>query len=460
MASNDNSNGFGDKLPPQDLEAERSVIGACLLESGAIDRAQMIVGPSMFYSDAHGRIFAAAVDLHNKNHAVDAVTVAKELTKRKQLEDCGGPQVLARCLEAVPHTAHVEHYARSVRETWVKRTAIDACNRVLRDAHDPAIDTDELLEHLDHDTQKLLETGIATDEVMSLSDIMVMALSQQPEEGESRAGLMTGFPELDEMTGGLRGGNLITIAARSGMGKSACALSIALYMVQQGHPVLCVSLEMSKLELAERLLSMQSNVPAFVIRKNVLEQHQRDWIIDAGNALASLPLTIDDRGEQTISRIGASVRLFKRRAGIQCVVIDYLQLVEPDDRKLVREQQVSTVMRRLKLLAKSVDLPIIVLAQLNREVEKRDDKKPRLSDLRESGAIEQDSDGVWFIHRDDYYEARSVEEEKPIDIAELIVAKNRNGPRGSVKVEWREHTMRFGALSPEQQAIAAADSFL
>lgn len=428
-----------DRLPPQDLEAERCVIGGCLLHQPAIDEAQSILASGHFYATHHQLVFGAILALHNQNRPVDSVMVAKELERRKQLEVVGGAKVLMACMEAVPHSVHTGHYARIVREKWIRRQVIENWNEAVEAAHDQSLDIEGVLTAHDNATQNLLETGVSTSDLFSMEEILLAAMSQDPDR---RMGLMTGMLGVDQMTSGMKGGNLIAIAARASMGKTAFALSVVRSLIERKHPTLFVSLEMGMLEVAERLVSMQSRVPAFAIRKNLLEKEHHEWLVEAGNAMREWPLVIDHRGEQTVSMIGATARLMKRRRGIECVVIDYLQLIEPDkdDRKSVREQQVAGITRRLKTLARSLDIPILVLAQLNRDVEKRDNKRPRLSDIRESGAIEQDCDQVWLLYRPDYYEA---DESKHDGAAELIVAKNRNGPVGSVNLQWEKQTMHF-----------------
>lgn len=435
----DDRNGHQGKLPPQNLEAERSVIGGCLLDNRAIDEAQLVVEAHQFYADPHRRMFAAICDLRNKNLEVDAVLLGHELQSREELAEIGGPAYIATCMEAVPHAAHTAHYAQIVREKWVKRTVIDGCTDTLRMAYSDASDLDDVIGQLDASTQRMLETSANSSEVLSMSQVLLSALDD--EDRPRRQGKQTGFTELDTLTGGMVGGSLIIIGARPSMGKTAFAIGVMLNLTKAGTPVLFFSLEQSSLEISERILSMESKVSLYKMKQGDLGEMDHFAFNEARNALNDIPLEIDERSQRNMSQISATARLLRRTKGIQAVVIDYLQLIDTpagQRRSRSREEEISDISRSLKLLARSLDVPVIVLAQLNRDVEKRTDNKPRMSDLRNSGALEQDADQIWLMHRPDYYEP----DERPGE-AEILVEKNRNGPTGKVVLQFIKESMRF-----------------
>lgn len=445
------------RMPPQDLEAERAVLGGCLLSNRAIDDAQMVVQPNQFYSVAHQCICRAIYHLHNGGKSIDPVLVQNELKKRGEIEDVGGVAMLVRLMESVPQTAYTKHYAEIVYSQWLRRTVIDSWTEVAEAAYSETTDIEEAIEKHDTATQKLLESSVAENATLSLEEVFMAALTSDDEE--KKPALMTELSRLDELSGGLVGGNLVVLAARASVGKTACAISLLDKIAKRGHKAFFVSLEMSKLEIAERLLSIESQVPSHVIRKNIPDEEQSQWLINAMNSLASLPIIISDSDDMTVNKIAAMTRLLKRSREIEMVVIDYLQLIEPSDHRVSREQQVSTITRNLKRLARSVGLPVLVLAQLNREVDKRPDKRPRLSDLRESGSIEQDADQVWFVYREDYHRMGEVGYEETGE-AELIIAKNRNGPLGKVNMRFNKQTMHFVEEDPSiSQAKQQSMSF-
>lgn len=440
------------KLPPQNLDAERSMLGGMMLSPMAIDEAQAVIEPEHLYADQNRRVCEAIFWLRDHNRDVDAITVGRELEKRKELADIGGTAYLIQLMESVPHAAHTKHYAEIVRECWVKRTIIDSCTTMLRKAYDPSVSGEDALTQHDNETQRLLETGVHAAEIGTLASALMDALTEDKEERE-RSIVPTGYAELDDRTGGLRGGNLIVVAARASMGKTALANNLILSMIRAQRPVLFFSLEQGAKEIGERMLSIDSEVSAHKLRKSELTPEDHAVIAESQNRMAALPLFIDDRGERTVAQIGATIRLFRRRHKIEAVVIDYLQLIKPEDSNAVREQQVARSSRALKHLARNLNVPIVVLAQLNRDIEKRDNKRPRLSDMRESGAVEQDADQVWAIHRPEYYDAA----DSP-GVAEIHVLKNRNGPIGVVRMYWIAENMRFVEQSIEEAAALSQKS--
>ena len=411
---------------------ERSVIGCCLLDARAIDTASGIVRPEHFRWDVHGIVFRALVDMRNNGHSgIDIGTVADELLNRGQLEDIGGPIFLTECLEAVPYSDHVEHYAESVRGDWQFRE-VKTVGETLVGYVNSGETIDEVLMRSERKIHDAMEASVKS-EVESVGQIFAAAIDSG---FKKRGGLMTGFGEFDLMTGGLQPGQLIVLGGRPGMGKSAIALNMAQNICEAGGAALFVSLEMPRLDLTVRMLSRATGLTRKDINSGDGKNNVK--ICEAAKHLGILKLMISDTVGQNAVQVSAMTRLMKRKHKIGVVIIDYLQLIETEDRRANREQQIAQISRRMKLLARSSELPVILLTQLNRESEKRNTKRPQMCDIRESGAVEQDADIVLLIHRPGYYDA-TVDQKT----AELIVAKHRNGETGIVAMEWFPQTSTF-----------------
>ncbi len=445
----------GDRLPPQDLDAERSVLGSVLLHNDAIDEVLQHVQAASFYADAHQRMFRAVQDMYESGtRGIDPVTLGHELEKRGDLAEIGGVPYIMQVLETVPHAAHAEYYARIVREKWLRRTLIDACTDILRDSYHGGDDVEEIVARAEKRIFDIAEDQQSLDKLALkdiLEDTFERIFHRMDQEG-TISGLHTGFHGLDEVTSGFQSSELLVLAARPSMGKTALVCNFALSVAAAKHGVLLFSLEQSSLELAERFLAIHAKINGHKLRQGDLDEVEQHGLMEAANELREFPLFIDDTAGRTVSQIAAVSRRMKRHPGVGLVVIDYLQLVESDDRNLPREQQISTITRRLKFLAKDLSVPVIALAQLNRGVEQREDKRPRLADLRESGAIEQDADIVMFLHRPEAYDP----EDRPGE-ADLIVAKNRNGPIGNVPLTWLKEQLRFADRSPLEVPEGVAD---
>ena len=431
----------GTHLPPQNLVAERSVLGSVLLENHAIDEIADILRPEHFYSDIHQSIYAGILRLHESNRRSDVVTLAEELDARLQLEDIGGAPYLLEILETVPHAAHAKYYAEIVRDKWIQRSLTNVCTEILRECYDGSDDTAEVLQRAEQGIFQILENqeiGVK----LSMDEIMLATLDRintRLGKDGSISGLSTGFVELDRQTNGFQPSEFIIIAARPSMGKTAFVCNIAEWVAGAGETAtLIFSLEQSKLELAERFLCIRAKLDGHRLRKGQLEPAERHALLEASSELSRLPLFIDDQPGRTVGQISAICRRLKRRNNIGLVIIDYLQLIESDDKRANREQQIAQITRRLKGIAKECEWPVIALSQLNRGVELREDKRPRLADLRESGAIEQDADIVMFLHRPEAYNP----DDRP-GLAEIVVAKHRSGPTGIVNLQWRRESMRF-----------------
>ncbi len=442
---------FMDKVPPQDLEAERCVLGSILLVNDAIDEVQSQITFNCFYTDAHRRIFKAIHEMYEAGtRGIDAVTLRDELTRRSELEVVGGPPYILQLLETVPHAAHAEYYAKIVRDKWLQRTLIEACTETLKEAYHGHSDIQDILSQAEQRIFSIVENGANIDK-MALGDIMDDAFARifaRIDAEGTTSGLTSGFSGLDSITGGFQETELIVLAARPSMGKTALVCNFALAGAATDAGVLIFSLEMSGLELAERFLCMQAKVDGHKVRQGDLDEIEQHALLEAANVLKKYPLYIDDQAGRTMSQIASISRRLKRRFDIKIIIIDYLQLIESDDKNMPREQQVSTITRRLKFLAKDLRVPVIALAQLNRGVETREDKRPRLADLRESGAIEQDADIVMFLHRPDAYDP----DDRPNE-ADLILGKNRHGPIGTVELVWLKKSLKFGDKSPIAEPV-------
>ncbi len=432
-----------DRLPPQNLEAERSVLGSMLRDNQVIDDVCPIVRAEDFYADAHQKIFAAIVELRDKGgQPVDIVILADEMQRRGQIEDVGGYARLAELWDAAPTAANAAHYAKIVRDRSLVRNLIHAGTELLRDAYDQVMPADQLIESAERKIMEVAESGItgqAWTLEQAIGDTWDRIDARHSGAQLAYSGLPTGFADLNEITAGLQNSEMIIIAARPSVGKTAFALSLVRnVIVDEKHPVFFVSLEQSRLELAERMLCSQARVDSHRLRKGNLTPEDMDKLVEAGGILAKGKLFIDDSPTQSMLRISANARRLRHRQGIKLVVIDYLQLIEPDNRRDPRQEQVAQISRRIKALARELEIPVIALAQVNRAAEDRQDHRPRLSDLRESGSIEQDADTVILLHRPDRYEPGQQE-----GIIELIVAKQRNGPTGEVTLAYVKQHMRY-----------------
>ena len=434
---------FQGKLPPQNLDAERGVLGSVLLLNEAIDEVAEILHADQFYSDAHQKIFAAVSRLYEEGvRGIDAVTLAEDLDKHNEMEDVGGVAYLLQILESVPHAAHAKYYAEIVRDKWIQRSLTFACNDILRECYEGSEETEAVLATAEQRIFSILEQQEGGDKI-GIRDILFETfdrINERLQKEGSISGLSTGFADLDAQLNGFQNSELIILAARPSMGKTALVCNIAESVgLDSQTGVVLFSLEQSKLELAERLLCIRSKVNGHSLRAGELDEGDHERLMQASSELSECPIFIDDRPGRTMAQIGAISRRLKRRTNLGLIVIDYLQLIEPEDKSSPREQQIALITRRLKFLCKELALPVVALAQLNRGVELREDKRPRLADLRESGAIEQDADVVAFLHRPEAYDP----EDRPGE-ADLIVAKNRNGPVGSVTLTWIKESMRFG----------------
>lgn len=430
------------KLPPQNLVAERSVLGSILLHNESLDEVADFLKATHFYSEANQHIYGTIITMYDAGiRALDVVTVAEELDRRQKLAEVGGVPYLMEIIETVPHAAHIKYYANIVRDKFIQRSLTQICTEVLKECYEGAEDTDELLQKAERGVFQILDQQESGAKI-TMEEIMLDTLARiNTRMGKDAAisGLSTGFADLDHQTNGFQPSELIILAARPSMGKTALVCNIAEAVAAESNVgVLVFSLEQSKLELAERFLCIRARLDGHRLRKGELDAAEQHALMNAANELSRIPMFIDDHPGRTVGQISAICRRLKRRGQLGLVIIDYLQLIEPEDKRAPREQQIAQTTRRLKGIAKENDLPLIALSQLNRGVELREDKRPRLADLRESGAIEQDADIVMFLHRPDAYDAG----DRP-GLAEIIVAKHRSGPTGIVNLTWLRESMRF-----------------
>lgn len=444
-----NSRELLDRQRPSDIEAEHALIGSLIINPDLIDDIVPVVKPDDFYGEESVLIYRVMVGAYERGKKIDVQLLATELKKAGVYDKIGGAATLARICQSVPSCHHATWYATRVRECAVRRQLIDASLECFRDAFDEKVEHEECLARHETRVMSIGDQAIETGPIDAMG-MMKTAFSELEGRmnGAAPDGVKTGYSDLDQMLGGMRPGQLIILAARPGMGKSALALNIAESVaVNNGHAVLFISLEMTSIELADRLLASRANVSAHRIRSGTISHDDREKIVEQSASISQSPLEVYDAATQTVRLIGAVSRRMKRKTGLKLLIIDYLQLIESDNPSEHREQQVARITRRLKALAKDLGCPVLCLSQLNRQAEDSRDNKPRLRHLRESGAIEQDADVVLFVHRDEYFEPAN---DVVRGLADVIVAKQRNGPTGEVKMIYRKEIMRFDDRAPDR----------
>ena len=430
------------RVPPHSLDAERSALGAALLSKNALFDVIENVKARDFYDTNHKEIFSAILDLSRRNAPVDALTVSEELTKRGSLDMVGGRAYVASLSSGTPTTANAEEYAKIIAQKSQARRLIEVADDVISKGYEGSMDPGTLLDYAESgifEISQARQKGQYTHiRDVLLENIEIIDKAAQMEGGLT--GVTTGFRDLDEKTSGLQKSDLIILAARPAMGKTAFALTVALNASVKGNAsVLIFSMEMAKEQLGQRLLAMESRVDMQSLKKGKLQRRDWDDINDALDVLSKANIHIDDTPGVSIMEMKSKCRRLKAESGLDLVIIDYLQLMNPEGKADSRTQEISVISRNLKLLARELDCPVIVLSQLSRAPETRTDHRPMLSDLRESGSIEQDADIVIFLYRDEYY---NTEEAVPGE-CEVIVAKQRSGPTGTVKVAWLDKITKF-----------------
>ena len=434
------------KIPPHDIEAEQAVIGSMLTDKDSVISALEVLKPEDFYREDNKVIFEAILNLYNRADPIDIITLKAELVSLGKFEQIGGIEYLAVLPEKVPTTANVEKYIRIVEEKSMMRTLIRTANELITLGYDGTDDVEDIMDIAEKKIfnimQKRNQKGYS-----SMKDILVDTFTQLEElynRKQHITGVPTGFSDLDYKTAGLHNSDLILVAARPAMGKSAFALNIATNAALRGNiPVAIFSLEMSKEQMANRILCSEAMVDSNKVRTGRVEDEDWAKLAMASGELSEAGIFIDDTPGISVMEIRAKCRKLKLEKNIGLVVIDYLQLVQGSSKKVgSREQEISEISRSLKILAKEINVPVIALSQLSRAPEQRPDHRPMLSDLRESGAIEQDADIVMFLYRDDYYN----EESEKKNIAEVILAKHRAGSTGTVELLWLGNYTKFANI--------------
>ncbi|MEN6451619.1 MAG: replicative DNA helicase [Thermoguttaceae bacterium] len=454
-----------DRLPPHNLDAEKGVLGSLLLDPRVADDVALAVRADDFYSEANQKLFAHIMAMNDEGGRIDATLLLERLGTAGDLELVGGAAYLADILHSVPHAANAVYYAEIVRNKATLRSLIHASTEILRDAYEPTLEPREMVSRAEEMIFAVRDQR-STDQIINANDLMVEAFDRIDARmaGTAGVGVPTGYTDLDTLTGGLHESEFVVLAARPSMGKTALATNIAEYVATKSNvATLFVSLEMARTELAQRMLCSQGRIDASKFRSGFLSGDDRKKLVEASALLSAAPMFVDDTPFRTCTEIAASARRLKRKSNLGLVVIDYLQLIAPDDPRDPRQEQVAKMARRLKALARELKIPVLCLAQLNRQVEaSKEGHRPKLSHLRESGAIEQDADVVMFVHREEYYHTREEAMEKGIlGQADVIVAKQRNGPTGDVKLAWFDKFTRFENLAqkPYEEFEGYGDEF-
>lgn len=436
------------KIPPQNMEAERAILGAILIDNESINHVLEVIHADDFYREAHRKIFYAMIALSEKNEPTDFLTVNNYLQSTGELEFVGGASYLSSLADSIPSSANVVSYAKIVRKKSMIRRLIGAASEIATQGYEGEDDTEGLLDRAEKMIFDISENRIRPSFTV-LKDVVKDSFKRIEELYESKkqlTGLATGFVELDQLTCGLQKNDLIIVAGRPSMGKTALALNIAEHAtVSEKATVAIFSLEMSKEQLVIRMLCSQAHIDSSKLRKGQLEE--RDWplLTKAAGNLSDVNLYIDDSASPSVLEMRAKARRLKREKGLDLLIVDYLQLVRSSGNTQSREQEISEISRSLKALAKDLQIPVLAISQLNRAVENRTNKRPQLADLRESGAIEQDADVIGFIYRDEVYDPNSPDR----GIAEVIIGKQRNGPTGMSRLAFLNRYTKFENLAFE-----------
>ncbi|MGD1276019.1 MAG: replicative DNA helicase [Tepidisphaeraceae bacterium] len=432
-----------DRLPPHSIEAEMCLLASMMLDREMVGQIIPLIDRDSFYQADHQIIFDVLIKLYEQNRPIDAVILYEELAKRQLLEEIGGKGYLAQILGTIPSAAHGAHYAEIVREKALLRQLIAASNDCLRDAYAPHEQADLILDKAEKRIFAIAEKKVS-NAVEPLEHVLHEVFEMIENRGQR--GLESGFHELDDMLNGLQKGEMVIVAARPSMGKTAFALNVIEHVAaDQRLPAAIFSLEMSKQQLAQRMLCSRGQIDAHKLRKGMLNSQEYTKLATIVGELAKAPIWVDDSPGLTPLELRAKARRLKLQHDIKCLMIDYMQLMDnpgPEN----RQQQISEISRAVKSVARELNIPVICLSQLNRQTEGREGHRPRMSDLRESGSIEQDADVIMLLHREDYYKM-SEPDFVPDNIAEIIIAKQRNGPTGTIKLTFLTKTTRFENLS-------------
>ncbi|MFZ7111566.1 MAG: replicative DNA helicase [Desulfatiglandales bacterium] len=439
------------KVPPHNLEAEQAILAGILINNEALNQVMDIVSPDDFYREAHVHLYEGMTSLYNNNEPIDLITLSQFLTRKDLLEKTGGIDYLASLVDAVSTSAGITYHAQIVRDLSVRRKLINQCSVISESCFQNWHETDELLDMAEQSIFDIAEDKIG-EGFSSMEDVIkgsFRKLESIAEQEGHLTGMPTGFSDFDNLTAGLQPSDLIIIAGRPSMGKTALALNVGYHTAEKtGKGVAVFSLEMSKLQLGLRLLGLESQIDAKKLRTGFLRD--QDWLklTEAANRLSSLPIFIDDDSGLSVLEMKAKCRRLAKKRELGMVIVDYMQLIQGRRSAESRQLEMSEISRSLKALAKDLNVPVVSLSQLNRKVEDRPNKRPQLADLRESGAIEQDADVIAFIYRDEVYHPETSEN---ANIAEIILAKQRNGPTGHFKLYFKKECTRFEAYVEEDR---------
>ena len=434
------------KLPPQDTEAEKGVLGALMLDKNAIIRVADLVNSQDFYNSSHSKIFEAILELFEASEPIDILSVTARLKAKKQLSEVGGSSYLTELINAVPTASHISHYSKIIRHKRVLRDLIDTSSRIVERAFDSAEDTEEMLDEIEQQIFSIAQKS-RPQQFILIKDELKNAYEriEKLHQGEKGLrGVSTGFEGIDNYLSGLQRSDLIILGARPSLGKTALCLDIARQAaVKHNATVGIFSLEMSREQVVDRLIAAEAQVPLWKLRTGRLtDDIEFEMIQESLDHLSKAPIYIDDSPAPNILQIRSMARRLQANQGLGLIIIDYLQLIMPTNTQAGIVQQVTEISRELKGLARELNVPVLAISQLSRAVEQRFPPRPRLSDLRESGSLEQDADVVMFIYREDKYKKQE-QEQNTGNIAEIIIAKHRNGPIGSVKLYFSPNTVSF-----------------
>ncbi|MEA1935988.1 MAG: replicative DNA helicase [Thermodesulfobacteriota bacterium] len=442
------------KIPPQNIEAERSVLGAVLLENEAVNNVLEILSVNDFYSESHRRVFSAILELYEKNEPSDLITLSNILKDKNQLDSAGGVSYLASLVDNVPSAANVAYYSKIVKEKSILRGLIGTATEIITRSYGTEKDVEDILDEAEHAIFEISENKIkpAFSPIKEIIKDSFRTIEKLYEKKELITGVPTGFEKVDDLTSGLQKSDLIIIAGRPSMGKTAFALNIAQHAaIEKGIPIALFSLEMAKEQLSIRMLSSEAKVDSQRLRKGFLGETDWPKLTTAAGRLSEAPIFIDDTPAITVLEMKAKARRLKAETDLGLIILDYLQLMRGMKFRDSREQEISEISRSLKALAKELSIPVVALSQLNRRVEDRTNKRPQMADLRESGAIEQDADVIAFIYRDEVYNKSEDNPEK--GMAEIIIGKQRNGPVGMVKLAFLEKYTSFVNLATADEGF-------
>jgi len=443
----DSLSGQFDRLPPSAVDAEMCLLASMMLDKDMIGQVVQIVDREAFYQADHQIIFDIVVKLYEQNRPIDGVIIREELAKRQLLEEIGGLPYLAQILNMVPSSAHGAHYAGIVREKSLLRQLIAASNNILRDAYAPHEQADLVVDKAEKQIFEIAQKKVG-GAMVPLESVLHEVFEMIENRGQR--GLETGYFDMDDMLNGLQNGEMIIVAARPSMGKTALAMNLVEGIAAERNMACAIfSLEMSKQQLAQRMLCSRGKIDSHKLRRGMLQSHEYAHLANVVGQLAKAPVWVDDSAGLTILDLRAKARRLKLQHDIKCIMIDYMQLMDnpgPDS----RQQQISEISRGIKAVARELNVPVIALSQLNRQSEGRDGHRPRMSDLRESGSIEQDADVIMLLHREDYYKMAEPDFQ-PDNIAEVIIAKQRNGPTGTIKLYFDSKSTRFENLAAQAE---------